>query len=114
MTTTLHTKQATLATLSNISTSAFNGTASNYTVSPSYSMGDNVITVNGTDASLTVKGKVIINERNLEERLSNIEKVLGIPEADGPMFIKYPSLKKKYDEYINELAKMKTWDSLKG
>lgn len=72
------------------------------------------MTVNGSDSSLTVKGKVIINERNLEERLDNIEKVLGIPEADGAMFVKYPSLKKKYDEYINELAKLRTWDALKG
>lgn len=114
MTTTLHTKSNTLATLSNISTSAFNGTSSNYTISPNYSMGDNILTVNGSDPSLTVKGKVIINERDLEERLVNIEKVLGIPEVDGPMFVKYPSLKKKYDDYINELAKMRTWDALKG
>lgn len=95
-------------------TQGYNGTFSNYTISPSYSMGDNIMTVNGSDSSLTVKGKVIINERNLEERLDNIEKVLGIPEADGAMFVKYPSLKKKYDEYINELAKLRTWDALKG
>lgn len=49
----------------------------------------------------------------LEERLSNIEKVLGIPKADGVMFVKYPSLKKKYDAYINELTKLRTWDALK-
>lgn len=94
----------------------FNGTTtSTYTLSPpSYSLGDSVISVNGHEASLTVKGKCIINGKDLEERLDNIEKVLGIPETDSAMFIKYPSLKKKYDEYINELAKLRTWDTLKG
>ena len=103
-------------TTNTISTAAgFNGISSNYTISPSnYSMGDNILTVNGNDASLTVKGKCIINGRDLEERLDNIEKVLGIPEAPSEMFTKYPSLKKKYDEYINELAKLRTWDALKG
>ena len=85
-----------------------------YTSSPNnYSIADSVLSVNGTDASLTVKGKCIINGRDLEERLNNIEKVLGIPEVDGEMFTKYPRLKKKYDDYINELAKLRTWDALK-
>jgi hypothetical protein len=103
-------------TTNTISTAAgYNGVSSTYTISPpSYNMWDNILTVNGTDASLTVKGKCIINGRDLEERLDNIEKVLGIPEADGDMFTKYPSLKKKYDDYINELAKLRTWDALKG
>lgn len=98
-----------------ISTSqGFNGTSSTYTISPSYTMADNVLTVNGEQASLTVKGKVVVNGRDLEERLDNIEKVLGIPEADGAMFVKYPKLKKKYDDYINELAKLRAWDALKS
>lgn len=122
MTTTLNTNTINTVT-------GFNGTSGTYTTSlaggggylisngtfsNSYSMADNVMTVNGSDSSLTVKGKVIINGKDLEERLSNLEKVLGIPEYDGEMFIKYPSLKVKYDDYINELSKKRTWDALKG
>ena len=119
MTTTLNT--------STISTAAgFNGTTYTTSISggggggilytntsPSYSIADSVLSVNGADASLTVKGKCIINGRDLEERLDNIEKVLGIPEAPADMFTRYPNLKKKYDDYINELAKLRTWDALK-
>ena len=116
MTNTLRTKQSTLTTLSNIGTSiGYNGTT--YTtaaVNSNYSLSDHVLTVNGTDASLTVKGKVMINGQDLEERLKTIEKVLMIPERDVTMEAKYPSLKKKFDEYIKELAKYRTWDAIKG
>lgn len=112
MTNTLHTKQNTLKTLSNISTSAFNGTT--YTVSPSYSMGDSVITVNGSDSSLTVKGKLVVNGIDMEERLKIIERVLGIPERDATIEAKYPSIKKKFDEYINSLEKHRTFERIKG
>jgi len=30
------------------------------------------------------------------------------------MEAKYPSLKKKYDEYIKDLSKYRMWDSIKG
>jgi predicted transcriptional regulator len=113
---TLHTKQSTLTTLSNIGTSiGYNGTS--YTtaaVNPNYSMGDNVLTVNNNPASLDVKGKMILNGQDLEERLKTIEKVLMIPERDVTMEAKYPSLKKKYDEYIKELSKYRMWDTIKG
>jgi hypothetical protein len=66
------------------------------------------------DATLTVKGKVVINDRDLEERLNTIEKVLQIPERDVKLEKKHPKLKKLYDEYINELSKYKMWQSIKG
>ena len=66
------------------------------------------------DATLTVKGKVVINDRDLEERLDTIEKVLQIPERDVILEKKHPKLKKLYDEYINELSKYKMWHSIKG
>lgn len=66
------------------------------------------------DATLTVKGKVVINDRDLEERLSTIERVLTIPERDVKLEVKYPKLKKLYNEYINELSKARMWESLKG
>jgi hypothetical protein len=37
-----------------------------------------------------------------------------IPERDVTMEAKYPSLKKKYDEYIKELSKYRMWDTIKG
>ena len=65
-------------------------------------------------ASLEVKGKIIHNGRDLEERLSTIEKALMIPERDVIMEKKYPKLKKMYDEYINELSKYRMWEDIKG
>jgi hypothetical protein len=66
------------------------------------------------DATLTVKGKVVINGFDLEERLKTIEKVLMIPERDVTMESKYPSLKKKFDEYITALGKYRTFEAIKG
>lgn len=81
-----------------------------------------VMTVNPTGdkvtldekATLEVKGKVKINGFDLEERLKTIERVLMIPERDVTMEAKYPSLKKKYDEYIKALEKYRMWDAIKG
>jgi hypothetical protein len=86
------------------------------------SNGNPIMTVpNGKDeivleknATLTVKGKVVINDRDLEERLATIEKILQIPERDVILEKKHPKLKKLYDEYINELSKYKMWQSIKG
>jgi hypothetical protein len=63
---------------------------------------------------LEVKGRMVINGRDLEERLETIEKVLQIPERDVILEKKHPKLKKLYDEYINELSKYKMWQSIKG
>ena len=65
-------------------------------------------------ATLDVKGNVKINGIDLEERLKTIERVLLIPERDATMEAKYPSLKKKYDEYINALEKYRTFERIKG
>ncbi len=65
-------------------------------------------------ATFEVNGNVVINGIDLEERLKTIEKVLMIPERDAKMEAKYPSLKKKYDEYINALGKYRTFEAIKG
>lgn len=65
-------------------------------------------------ATLDIKGNVKINGLDLEERLKTIERVLMIPERDAIMEAKYPSLKKKYDEYINTLEKYRTFERIKG
>lgn len=65
-------------------------------------------------AALEVKGKMILNGLDLEERLKTIERVLMIPERDAKMEAKYPSLKKKFDEYINALGKYRTFEAIKG
>jgi phage FluMu protein Com len=72
------------------------------------------ITINNEPPSLEVKGKIIHNGRDLEERLSTIEKVLMIPNRDVILEKKYPKLKKMYEEYIKELSKCQMWESLKG
>lgn len=65
-------------------------------------------------ATLEVKGTVKINGFDLEERLKTIERVLAIPERDAKIEAKYPSLKKKFDEYINALEKYRTFERVKG
>lgn len=65
------------------------------------------------EATLEVKGNVVINGFDLEERISTIEKVLQIPQRDVTMESKYPKLKKLYEEYMRELDKLRTWDALK-
>jgi hypothetical protein len=66
------------------------------------------------DATLEVKGKVKINGIDLEERLNIIERVLMIPKRDATLEDKYPSLKKKFDDYINTLEKYQTFEHIKG
>ena len=63
---------------------------------------------------LEVKGRMIINGVDLEERLDTIEKVLHIPERDVILEKKHPKLKKLYDEYIHALGKYRTFEAIKG
>jgi hypothetical protein len=65
-------------------------------------------------ATLEVKGNMVINGRDLEERLDTIEKVLCIPERDVKLEKKHPKLKKLYDEYIQALGKYRTFEAIKG
>lgn len=65
-------------------------------------------------AALEVKGKVIMNGMDLDERLKTIEKVLCIPQRDVTMEHKHPKLKQLYEQYMHELEKYKTWDRVKG
>jgi hypothetical protein len=75
---------------------------------------DNVMIVKNNPAELEVKGKMVLNGIDLEERLKTIEKVLQIPERDVKLESKHPKLKKMYDDYIKALAKYRTWDAIKG
>jgi hypothetical protein len=91
-------------------TSGSNGTNWANTVG----VADNVLVAKNNPPELEVKGRLVINGRDLEERLGTIEKVLMIPERDVKMEAKYPSLKKKYDEYIAALGKYRTFEAIKG
>jgi hypothetical protein len=73
-----------------------------------------ILTAKDNPASLEVKGKMIVNGRDLEERLDTIEKVLQIPERDVKLEAKHPKLKKMYDDYIKALAKYRTFEAIKG
>jgi hypothetical protein len=74
-----------------------------------------VIRINQTKpATIEVKGTMVINGRDLEERLDTIEKVLQIPERDVILEKKHPKLKKLYDEYIAALGKYRTFEAIKG
>lgn len=89
-------------------TTISNGSVNNY------SLGDNILTVKQAPATMEVKGNVVINGIDLEERLKTIEKVLLIPERDVILEQKHPKLKKLYDEYINALGKYRTFEAIKG
>ena len=75
---------------------------------------NNVMIIKQDPASLEVKGRMVINGVDLEERLSTIEKVLQIPERDVILEKKHPKLKKLYDEYIHALGKYRTFEAIKG
>jgi hypothetical protein len=75
---------------------------------------DNVMVVKQSPPELEVKGRLVINGVDLEERLKTIEKVLQIPERDVKLEKKHPKLKKLYDEYIHALGKYRTFEAIKG
>lgn len=95
-----------------ISTVTSNGV---YTINNSsgYQISPNV-TIKNDPSSLEVKGKIILNGIDLNERLTTIENILQIPERDSILEQKHPKLKKLYDMYINELSKARMWETLKG
>ena len=79
------------------------------------SIPNETIRINQTNPpTVDVKGNMVINGIDLEERLRNIEKVLQIPERDVKLEKKHPKLKKLYDEYISALAKYRTFEAIKG
>jgi hypothetical protein len=77
-----------------------------------YTLGEHV-KINNNPASLEVKGNLVINGRDLEERLQTIERILMIPERDIELEKEFPKLKKAYDAYMRELEKYRTWKKLK-
>ena len=92
-------------------TSGSNGTS--WTTS-AINSADNIMVVSQNPPALDVKGKLVLNGQDVEERLDTIEKVLRIPERDVKLEKKHPKLKKLYDQYIHELEKYRTWDRIKG
>jgi hypothetical protein len=114
MTSTLQTKHNTLSNTGSagqfLTSTGSNGT--NWIANAAFQ--DNVMVVKHDPASLEVKGRMVINGRDLEERLTTIEKTLQIPERDVILEKKHPKLKKLYDEYINALGKYRTFESIKG
>jgi lipopolysaccharide export system protein LptC len=112
-----------------LTSTGLNGTSANYTTGwtqPNH----NFISNNGTPlmtipansnevvlektATLEVKGTVMINGQDLEERLNTIETVLQIPTRDVTLEAKYPKLGNLYKQYMRELEKYKTWERVKG
>ena len=75
---------------------------------------NNVMIVKQDPAELEVKGRMVLNGQDLEERLKIIETVLQIPERDVILEKKHPKLKKLYDEYIQALGKYRTFEAIKG
>jgi hypothetical protein len=90
------------------------GTNTTWTTGTS-SIPNETIRINQTNPpTIEVKGNMVINGRDLEERLETIEKVLQIPERDVILERKHPKLKKLYDEYITALGKYRTFEAIKG
>ena len=91
-------------------TSGSNGTS--WTTS-AINSADNIMVVSQNPPALDVKGKLVLNGQDVEERLDTIEKVLRIPERDVKLEKKHPKLKKLYDEYIAALGKYRTFEAIK-
>jgi hypothetical protein len=90
------------------------GTSNVWTTGTS-SIPNEAMRINQTNPpTIEVKGNMVINGRDLEERLNTIEKVLQIPERDVILERKHPKLKKLYDEYIQALGKYRTFEAIKG
>ena len=100
----------------NTTAGQFLTSGSNGTTWANSTVGTNpALTIKQTNpAELEVKGRMVINGRDLEERLETIEKVLQIPERDVILEKKHPKLKKLYDEYITALGKYRTFEAIKG
>jgi len=104
------------------SASTFGGAGQIYTTTgtgttnwvTSSSPNDTVLKVTQSPPELELKGRMVINGVDLEERLNTIERVLTIPERDVKLEKKHPKLKKLYDEYIQALGKYRTFDAIKG
>jgi hypothetical protein len=90
-------------------------TGNNTVWTTSTSIPNETLRINYTDPpTVDVKGRMVINGVDLEERLRIIEKVLAIPERDVKLEKKHPKLKELYDAYINALGKYRTFEAIKG
>ena len=91
------------------------GTNTTWTTGTNTIQNSEVMRINQTNPpTIEVKGNMVINGVDLEERLNTIEKVLQIPERDVILEKKHPKLKKLYDDYITALAKYRTFEAIKG
>jgi hypothetical protein len=101
-----------------LTSTGLNGTSSTiaYNTATAWSNPNSeVMRINQTNPpTIDVKGNMVINGRDLEERLNTIEKVLQIPERDVKLEAKHPKLKKMHDDYIKELSKYRMWETIKG
>jgi hypothetical protein len=96
-------------------TSTGTSTSTIWTTGTNTIQNSEVMRINQTNPpTVDIKGSVTINGRDLEERLTTIEKVLQIPERDVILERKHPKLKKLYDEYITALGKYRTFEAIKG
>jgi len=112
--------------MSYFATTQSNGTSGQYLISGAgtgntiWTTGTSTVTnealrINQTNPpTIEVKGNMVINGVDLEERLKTIETVLQIPERDVILERKHPKLKKLYDDYINALGKYRTFEAIKG
>ena len=98
-----------------LSGQVYTTTSTNPTWINSTTVPNETIRINQTNPpTVDIKGNLVINGRDLEERLNTIEKVLAIPERDVILEKKHPKLKKLYDDYITALAKYRTFEAIKG
>ena len=98
-----------------LSGQVYTTTSTNPTWINSTTVPNETIRINQTNPpTVDIKGNLVINGRDLEERLDTIEKVLQIPERDVILEKKHPKLKKLYDEYIQALGKYRTFEAIKG
>ena len=64
------------------------------------------------ESALNVSKDIFLRDESLSERLERIETMLNIPTRDIDMETKHPRLKQLFEEYMQELDKLKTWKKL--
>jgi hypothetical protein len=98
-----------------LTSSGSNGTSYTNTWTTGTTVPNEAIRINQTNPpTVDIKGNLVLNGQDLEERLNTIERVLTIPERDVKLEAKHPKLKKLYDEYITALGKYRTFEAIKG
>lgn len=104
----------------NIPTAAISNIDRNYltpaadmSIATNTSIADSAIYIDGEGGTVSVNRPLVVNDRDILQELDEMRDSLLLLKRDVDMEAKYPRLKELKEEYKAELAKYKTFDTLK-